>query len=146
MHSHEDSIYDQLIHGIRSLDVRVGHYPLTNEKFFINHDQIVIRPLRTLLEDVKKFVLETNEIVLLDFHRFPAGFGNANNHHKLAEFIQEQIGDILAPKSLSLSVTPEELWEINRPVLLFYSEENIEPEYEFLWPGVAQVKSQLIPD
>lgn len=138
-HSHDDTIYEQLIHGIRSLDVRVGHYPLNENKFYSNHDIIPIRPLIRLLEDVRKFVLETNEIVLLDFHRFPVGFGNQDTHHKLIEFIQEEIGDLLAPKSLTLSVTPQQLWELKRTVILFYVEGDIEKEYDFLWPGVNQV-------
>jgi len=135
---HEDSIYEQLIHGIRSLDVRVGYYPNTDEKFYSNHDQVRIRPLRALVEDVKKFVLETGEIVMLDFHRFPVGFTSAEVHREFVAYLQQELGDLLAPKSLSVSATPDQLWGLNKTVLAFYSEDSIASQYDVLWPGVAQ--------
>ncbi|ODM98013.1 PI-PLC X domain-containing protein 1 [Orchesella cincta] len=135
---HEDSIYEQLIHGIRSLDVRVGHYPNFAEKWYTNHGDVRIRPLQPLLDDVKKFVAETGEIVLLDFHRFPVGFTNADVHRDFVAFLQQELGDLLAPKSLSLSVTPEKLWELNRPIVALYSDDGIQSQYDNLWPGVQQ--------
>lgn len=63
-YSQDESIYRQLAHGIRYLDVRVGYYPASPEKFWINHNFYRIRPLSELLRDVKRFVEETHEIVM----------------------------------------------------------------------------------
>ena len=69
----EEDILSQLINGIRYLDIRVGYYPNTDEKWYLNHGVINIRPLRDVLEDVQTFMENTNEIVILDFHEFPIG-------------------------------------------------------------------------
>lgn len=136
--SHEDDIYDQLINGIRSLDVRVGYYPGEEGKFYINHDAIRIRPLQTLLQDVRRFVQETNEIVFLDFHRFPVGFNSPEVHHELIAVLQTELGEMLLPKSVTLSVTPDQVWESNQNILLFYAD-GVASNYDTLWPGLEQV-------
>lgn len=136
-YSHEDSIYDQLINGIRSLDIRVGYYRNEDDHFFINHDAVRIRPLRDVLEEIKKFVEETNELVFLDFHRFPVGFSGPEVHHELVTFIQSILGDQLVPKNLTLAATPQSLWNINRNVLIFYSD-GVASEYDVLWDGIRQ--------
>ncbi|CAL8107594.1 unnamed protein product [Orchesella dallaii] len=135
---HDDTIYEQLINGIRSLDVRVGYYPNTDEKFYTNHDQVRIRPLQALIDDVKKFALETGEIVLLDFHRFPVGFTSPAVHTEFVEYLQRELGEVLAPKSLTLSATPEQFWALNKTVVALYSEDSIASQYDILWPGVQQ--------
>lgn len=93
----EESIYTQLMYGIRYLDVRVAHHPFlpsgdskndgnggavpgdrhndserSKELFWISHDSLLPQiPLTTLLSDVARFQEETDrkEIVFVDFHR-----------------------------------------------------------------------------
>ena len=69
----EEDILSQLINGIRYLDIRVGYYPNTDEKWYLNHGLVRIHPLRDVLEDVETFMQQSNEIVILDFHEFPSG-------------------------------------------------------------------------
>ena len=38
------------------------------------HDFVKMNPLYVVIQDVRKFLKETNEIVIMDFHRFPKGF------------------------------------------------------------------------
>ena len=38
------------------------------------HDFVKMNPLYVVIQDVRKFMKETNEIVIMDFHRFPHGF------------------------------------------------------------------------
>lgn len=61
MYSQDDSIYQQLIHGIRYLDIRAAYYPETKEKFWVNHGEFRVRPMNEILQDVKQFVQETSE-------------------------------------------------------------------------------------
>ncbi len=100
-------MYSQLVYGIRYLDIRVGYYPAYPEKFWVNHNFYRMRPLSEIVKDVARFVDETNEIVILDFHRhvtstftcktyfklmsysdslhrFPVGFTSQDRHSKLA--------------------------------------------------------------
>ncbi|CAL8118844.1 unnamed protein product [Orchesella dallaii] len=131
----EDSIYDQLVHGIRYLDVRVAHYPSTPEKFWVNHDKYRIRPLITLLEDVKRFVEETKEIIFLDFHGFPIGFTSRLIHDELFQFINKEIGKYLVPKTVPASqLTPNMLWRTNKTIVITYAESSISSLNDYLWP------------
>ena len=54
--------------------MRVGYYKNTAEKFWIVHNFVKINPLYVVLQDVRKFLQATREIVIMDFHRFPKGF------------------------------------------------------------------------
>lgn len=69
----DDDIRGQLLHGARYLDIRVGYYRPTEEKFFIYHGITKQRPLKEVIQQVKDFVLETNEIVIFGLKEFPVG-------------------------------------------------------------------------
>ncbi|ODN06260.1 PI-PLC X domain-containing protein 1, partial [Orchesella cincta] len=143
LHAHYDSfqdesVYRQLAHGIRYLDVRVGYYPASPDKFWINHNFYRIHPLADLLRDVKRFVDETHEIVILDFHRFPVGFATGDRHSKLAEFLNSEIGEYATPSSLWPNATPNEIWATGKPIILSYSDPETAQQYRFLWPPLPQ--------
>lgn len=142
--SQEDSIYDQLVHGVRYLDVRVAHYPSTAEKFWVNHDKYRIRPLITLLEDVKRFVEETKEIVFLDFHGFPIGFSSRLIHDELFQFVWKVLGKHLVPKNVPASqLTPNKLWRTNKTIVITYAESSISSLNEYLWPYLVHVSLKV---
>lgn len=136
--SQDDSVYEQLVHGIRYFDIRAAHYPETVEKFWINHDYWRVRPLQEIISDVKKFVMETNEIIFLDFHRFPVGF-NDSVHEDFTKFLLKELGFLLAPKSLTVKSTPDDLWKIKKPILLSYADSTMVSKYDLLWPSIMQV-------
>ena len=48
---------------------RVSIDTFTPEKYWIAHDFVDMNPLYKVIQDVKKFVRDTNEIVIMDFHR-----------------------------------------------------------------------------
>jgi hypothetical protein len=133
----EETIYNQLVHGIRYLDVRVAHYPATEEKFWINHDVFRIRPIISLFEDVKRFVSETNEIVFMDFHNFPVGFEDKAVHDELLQFVTLHLGDYLLKKSVvGLNPTANHVWATNASIFLTYSEDSISRDHDFLFPNL----------
>lgn len=69
----DDDIYTQLLNGIRYLDLRVGYYRGGDDVFYINHGITKQKPLISVLEQIKKFILDTNEIVIVGFKEFPIG-------------------------------------------------------------------------
>lgn len=69
----DDDIRGQLMHGVRYLDIRVGYYRNSEEKFFIYHGITKQRPLQEVINQVRDFVLETNEIVIFGLKEFPVG-------------------------------------------------------------------------
>ena len=62
-----------MINGVRYLDIRVAYYKDTDEVWWVNHGVVPIHPLQTVFDDVKTFLRNTHEIVILDFHEFPVG-------------------------------------------------------------------------
>lgn len=61
------------MHGVRYLDIRVGHYRSANPVFWVNHGISRQQPLHVVLQQVRDFVLDTNEIVIFDVQEFPIG-------------------------------------------------------------------------
>ncbi|CAA9999774.1 unnamed protein product [Nesidiocoris tenuis] len=68
VYAQDESIMEQLIHGARYLDFRIGRYP---SAFWLNHDIARVHILEYVLEDVKLFLNKTKEIVVIDVHAFP---------------------------------------------------------------------------
>lgn len=71
--SQDEDIINQLVYGIRYLDLRVSSNPLLEERWWLNHGVVRVQPLHVILDDVKLFLRSTREIVILDFHGFPVG-------------------------------------------------------------------------
>lgn len=69
-------ILDQLIMGVRYLDIRIGLY---NNTYWVNRGSVTLHPLSHILNQVKHYMDHTEEIVIIDFHRFPVGNKNNNN-------------------------------------------------------------------
>lgn len=72
-YTQDDNIKNQLIHGIRYLDIRIGYYRQESNKFWVNHGIYKMNPLVDVLQQVKDFVEATNEIVIFDIQEFPVG-------------------------------------------------------------------------
>lgn len=68
----------QLSHGTRYLDLKIGRYPDKEKKYYSNHGTTAVTPLENILNDVKSFLNDTQEIVILGFHEFPVGKYNKN--------------------------------------------------------------------
>lgn len=104
-----------------------------------------IRPLITLLEDVKRFVEETKEIVFLDFHGFPIGFTSRLIHDELFQFLWKVIGKHMVPKTVPASqLTPNMLWRTNKTIIVTYAEGSISSLNEHLWPYLVHVSTLFI--
>ena len=66
----DEDVWSQLLYGIRYLDLRVGYYKTTPEKFWIVHDFVKMNPLYEVVNDVRRFLTSTKELVIMDFHRY----------------------------------------------------------------------------
>lgn len=64
----------QLIHGVRYLDIRVGHYPNSERGiWWANHGVFKAAPMQDVVRQVKTFLDNTDEIVIFDVQEFPVG-------------------------------------------------------------------------
>lgn len=134
----EDDVYTQLVHGVRYFDLRIGFYPRTAEKYWLNHNFIRMRPLQTLINDVRKFVQETKEIILLDIHGFPIGFQSQEEHTAFISHLQNELGNLTYLKSAGLLPKLNQIWQSDRPIMLSYANVAAQ-EHDFLWPQVKHV-------
>lgn len=66
-------VLTQLIHGVRYLDIRVGYYPNTNPVWWANHGMFKATPMQNVVNQVKAFLDNTDEIVIFDVQEFPVG-------------------------------------------------------------------------
>ncbi|KZS17294.1 PI-PLC X domain-containing protein 1 [Daphnia magna] len=139
----DEDIFHQLAYGIRYLDVRVGYYPEREDKFWLNHNYARVNPLRFLIEDLKTFLEATQEVVILDFHRFPVGFSqntqrNRETHAQLVQLLLDKFGDFMVPSSYGSMASLNDLWAINRTLIVVYADDWTRSSHPFLWPSIPQ--------
>ncbi|KAK6631709.1 hypothetical protein RUM43_013773 [Polyplax serrata] len=142
----DQSIWNQLVYGIRFLDLRIGYYPQSSDpklRFWINHDMLRVRPLLPVLKDVVEFSRASpDEIIILDFHRFPSGFSGTNGpavHRELLELLKNELKSLTIPRPLSQTkLKLEEIWNSDKRIVVSYSEDNFVWEMPWLWSSVSQ--------
>ena len=116
--------------------MRVSYYNDTPEKFWLVHDFVKQNPLYEAIQAVKRFLRMTNELVILDFHRFPFGFTGENTsgrHDELWRYINEELGEFMAPDWLGKAATMNDLWHLNRTLIVTYQDDVTENRYDNLW-------------
>lgn len=65
------------------MDIYRVSYDSETQKFWLVHDFVPLNPLSGAIQAVKRFLRSTQELVIMDFHRFPAGFKhNTRQRHK----------------------------------------------------------------
>lgn len=154
----DESFEDQLVDGIRMLDLRIGYYPESEEEYdeafwLVHSSWSTWVKLEELLETVAIFLdSHGDELIFLNFHkfqRFDAGDESVHQvHEKLAGRIMDQslpdgrtLSDVMAPASLGSDVTPGQMWERDDNLIVTYSRQQsarkIVDEYEKLWLEVA---------
>ncbi|XP_013791143.2 uncharacterized protein LOC106474990 [Limulus polyphemus] len=122
----DEDVWNQLVYGIRFLDLRIGWSKMFNssEQYWIYHDSFRSQPsLREVLKQIRQFLDATNEILIVDFHRFTSGFGGRladERHQDVMTMIIEEIGEYMLPLSSGLSTTLNDMWKTNKRVLVGY--------------------------
>ncbi|KYB29347.1 uncharacterized protein LOC663847 [Tribolium castaneum] len=135
------SIWTQLVHGIRYLDLRIGYYE--NDGFYVNHDLVRITKVVQIFKEIRKFVqLAPKEIIVVDFHRFPypSNF-NSTLHEKFVSLVYDYLGDLaLPPGGLQVGKGPtlNEIWAQNKNVIICYADKAIARENYWLWQPLYQ--------
>lgn len=116
-------IWTQLVFGIRYLDLRIGYYK--NEGFFINHDLIRVTPFGPVLKQIRKFLELTNEVVIIDFHRFPYPTEfTADIHEMLLDLVYEELGEFTFSRMDYAGRGPiyNELWDQQKQLIIGYAD------------------------
>ncbi|KAJ6642033.1 hypothetical protein Bhyg_06979 [Pseudolycoriella hygida] len=135
-------VWTQLVLGIRYLDISLGfnakHDDRRNQanKFWVVNDNLFITPISYILEDVKKFVLLSQELVIIEFHQFPIDF-NRERHIQFLKYLENKLGDIAFindHSSNSYDLTINQMKTNGRLLLITYNEPEMEKETDIIWP------------
>ncbi|EZA49390.1 PI-PLC X domain-containing protein 1 [Ooceraea biroi] len=128
----------QLIYGIRYLDIRVGRYPNTDAVWWANHGMFKSVPMRNVVNQVKTFLDNTDEIVIFDVQEFPVGFGkDLGVHHDFVAFLEKQFAGYYLPKGYGWTSTLNTIWTTGKRLIIGYDEKRVVSRYESVWPCVT---------
>uniref|UniRef100_T1JAK6 Reelin domain-containing protein n=1 Tax=Strigamia maritima TaxID=126957 RepID=T1JAK6_STRMM len=133
----DENVWNQLAYGIRYLDFRVGLYSTTRERFWLNHGDFKVNPLQRALTDLGSFLNSTQEIIILDVHRFQWGFDSREQHRELITLIMRELEPHMLPRSAGSEATLADMWAMNKRLLVAYNEPSF-LENSLLWPGIPQ--------
>ncbi|XP_055603737.1 PI-PLC X domain-containing protein 3-like [Uranotaenia lowii] len=123
-----DNIRQQLLRGIRYIDLRVGYHPSKNW-----HELV------TDLNHIREYALETKEIIIVDMHNIENGEDHAEVHDKLVELFKASLGDVLASPAIGWNGKLQDIWNSGKTVILSYNYGHVVQKYkDLLWPGVKQ--------
>ncbi|KAK2588362.1 hypothetical protein KPH14_004376 [Odynerus spinipes] len=128
----------QLIHGVRYLDIRVGHYPGTKEIWWINHGIVQLIPFQNVIDQVKTFLDNTEEIVIFDVQEFPIGFQkNLSIHRQFVKYLEKQFAGYYLPHGTGWLTTLNTIWSAKKRLIIGYDEEQVVSMHDSLWPCVT---------
>lgn len=92
----------------------------------MNHDLIKVQPLVPILKQIKAFLAKAKEeIVILDFHRFPVGFtGRHFRHGRLVDLLEKELKDIAVPFT---GVWPkmDDIWQEGKQLIIAYGDNEV---------------------
>lgn len=134
----EESLEQQLQWGVRLLDIRVGYYPTTPEKFWLVHGIIKTHPLSQGLEEVRNFLRNSKDIIIWTTNHFEQVW-DEHAHTELKNLYMETFSTWwVKPDDRNLDVPLNDIW--NRPdlpenqgrIIMFYkSTQNNDPSMFF---------------
>ncbi|XP_066589301.1 PI-PLC X domain-containing protein 1-like [Prorops nasuta] len=131
-------ILAQLIYGVRYLDIRVGYYPDRNIVWWANHGVFRAVPLEIVVNHVKTFLDNTEEIVIFDIQEFPVGFGgNLTVHRELIGFLEKEFAGYFLPKTYGWSITLNNIWASGKRLIIGYDDARLVNQYDSVWPCVT---------
>ncbi|CAK1555314.1 unnamed protein product [Leptosia nina] len=143
------SIWAQLVHGIRYFDFRIAYYDFYDrieDRYWLNHNLIRVRPLLPLLREIRAFLDVTREVVFLDAHHFPVGFYDQNGapirsvHSGLLHMVQKELGAHIAVATQfytgpgTKGPTLQTLKDADKRLVFNYVDNTIVAENNWLWP------------
>ncbi|KFB35918.1 hypothetical protein ZHAS_00002872 [Anopheles sinensis] len=130
-----EDVRSQLRLGARYLDIRVGRYNAMKVPFWTANNMVKMHKLSQILEQVQKFVEETNEIVIFDIHGFTFGLERIDDHETIIDYIRERIGDLMVSPSIGWDGTLNQIWDTGKRIIVCYANAEVVNLYpNHLWP------------
>lgn len=152
---HDESVFNQLVYGIRYLDLRVSYEPVKDhaQKLWIVHG--ILRTQITLdnvLQQVKRFLdATTHEVVIIDFHRFEKGFDDhsrdesinvrtGQRHDEVVVMVKKYLEAYLSADEHGYRVKLGDLIKANKRLVVGYAANHLVRRASF-YPRVRKLLS-----
>lgn len=145
----DEDVKSQLLFGARYLDIRIGYYYNNPIPFWANHGITRLHPLKDIFNQVKQFLDETNEIVILDVQEFPIGFKKNGIHQLLVQFIRDELEEYMVDPTLTWNASLDQFWKSGKRLIVSYDHVSTAQEFSsVIFPSVKQNwgNVQNIPD
>lgn len=142
----DDDIWSQLIHGIRYFDIRL-HYKHSNNpshaNVFISQGTSISNQISSLIDDVKRFIADTHEIIVLDFKNFTSSFKEHPEAHDIvAKYINDSLAPMLSKESWYSSLN--DAWnDNNRTIFIGYGRWKVVAKYDFMRKSFAHLWNNI---
>ncbi|XP_055603736.1 PI-PLC X domain-containing protein 2-like [Uranotaenia lowii] len=134
-----DNIRQQLLRGVRYIDLRVGYTPLIRPFFWSAHGALNWRQLTVDLDQIRQFALETKEIIIVDMHNIENGANFAEVNDKLVQLLNNSLGDVMASPRIGWNGKLQDIWNSGRTVLVSYNNGDVVQKYpNLVWPEIQQ--------
>ncbi|XP_057329984.1 PI-PLC X domain-containing protein 2-like [Microplitis mediator] len=128
------SVLDQLISGARYLDIRPC---IHDNEYWVCHGTFKMQPLDQILQDIKEFMKNTDEIVIVSFKEFPLGFYSVKDYIEFLTFISKELEAYRYKSTFVQKLTLGDFWSHGKRLILSYRG-RINHDSHYLWARILQ--------
>ena len=117
----DGTFWTQLVMGIRYLDMRLSYYPDSEFLYYVNHNFVRIAPLYLYLEDISRFLNQTNEILIFDTHSLENNFEDYPEAEKgLLNLIESYLLPWMVPNTYGPNPKLGDIWDISKNIIVTF--------------------------
>jgi len=133
----EENLLSQLLWGVRFLDIRIGYYPTTDEKFWLVHGIIKAHPLKEGIQLVQQFLQVSRDVMVWEINNFLQTWTDEAHQELHDLLISEFYPWLVVPLGIGWSTTLQDIWSrVTLPtdegrIILTYNEAHTDPVYFF---------------
>ncbi|CAG9318692.1 unnamed protein product [Blepharisma stoltei] len=125
----DQNIYNQLVGGIRYIDLRAGYYNVTNT--WVTFHYLIGSPIIEILQNISQFLNDyPTEIVIIEISHFD-GYPTAQNIADLQQMTLNILGKFIYPVDLAFNFTINDMINSGKRAIV-----TMESGYgNVIWPG-----------
>ncbi|KAK0076484.1 hypothetical protein PV325_005290 [Microctonus aethiopoides] len=141
----ERNITEQLIAGARYFDFRPAIKKVNQPEYWIAHGSYFMNKMDDVLNDIKTFMLNTQEIVIISFKEFPIGFEKKADHLNFIQYLEKKfVGHIYERTRKLWEVTLRDIWKSGTRLLISYDNNNYQKSSK-IWPRIPHMWGDIRP-
>ena len=133
----DESVYKQLVYGNRYIDLHVGNFGMDSEElYWLVLGETMWRPFRDSLQQVRSFVQETGEVMVMEISGF-SFFETSEHHAGCISLITEKLGELMAPSVHTWDAPLQALLQTEASLIVVYNHWQA-ADHPLFWPGLTR--------